>query len=96
MGGVPLTQDVKRIEQIRRSVGMVFQHFNLFPICRCWKTAVLRRCGCKKPRKEAEEQAMRYLERVRIAEQAKNTLASYPAVNSSGSRLPARCACTPT
>ena len=71
VGGVPLTQDVKRIEQIRRSVGMVFQHFNLFP-----HLTVLENCCIapmwvqKKPRREAEEMAMQYLERVRIAEQA--------------------------
>ncbi len=81
VGGVPLTQDVKRIEQIRRSVGMVFQHFNLFP-----HLTVLENCCIapmwvqKKPRKEAEEQAMRYLQRVRIAEQAKK----YPGQLSGG------------
>lgn len=71
VAGVALTQDVKRIEQVRRSVGMVFQHFNLFP-----HLTVLENCCLspmwvqKKSRREAEEQAMRYLERVRIAEQA--------------------------
>ena len=71
VGGVPLTQDVKRIEQVRRSVGMVFQHFNLFP-----HLTVLENCCLspiwvkKKSRREAEAQAMRYLERVQIAEQA--------------------------
>ncbi|MFC2991700.1 MULTISPECIES: amino acid ABC transporter ATP-binding protein [Halomonas] len=71
VGGVALTQDVKRIEQIRRSVGMVFQHFNLFP-----HLTVLENCCLspmwvqKKPRREAEAQAMQYLERVQIAEQA--------------------------
>ncbi len=71
VGGVPLTQDVKRIEQIRRSVGMVFQHFNLFP-----HLTVLENCCLspmwvqKRPRREAEAQAMQYLERVQIAEQA--------------------------
>ena len=71
VGGVPLTQDVKRIEQIRRNVGMVFQHFNLFP-----HLTVLENCCLspmwvqKRPRREAEAQAMQYLERVQIAEQA--------------------------
>ncbi len=71
VGGLPMTQDVKRIEQIRRRVGMVFQHFNLFP-----HLTVLENCCLspiwvqKKPRKEAEAQAMNYLERVQIAEQA--------------------------
>ena len=81
VGGVPLTQDVKRIEQVRRSVGMVFQHFNLFP-----HLTVLENCCIapmwvqKKPRKEAEAMAMQYLERVRIAEQAKK----YPGQLSGG------------
>ena len=81
VGGIPLTQDVKRIEQIRRSVGMVFQHFNLFP-----HLTVLENCCLspmwvqKKPRREAEAQAMQYLERVRIAEQARK----YPGQLSGG------------
>jgi general L-amino acid transport system ATP-binding protein len=71
VGGVPLTQDVKRIEQIRRNVGMVFQHFNLFP-----HLTVLENCCLapiwvqKQPRRKAEALAMEYLERVQIAEQA--------------------------
>ncbi|WP_282103598.1 amino acid ABC transporter ATP-binding protein [Halomonas getboli] len=69
--GVTMTQDVKRIEQIRRNVGMVFQHFNLFP-----HLSVLDNCCIsqtwvqKKPRAEAEKTAMEFLERVRIADQA--------------------------
>jgi len=71
VGGVPLTRDIKRIDQVRRSVGMVFQHFNLFP-----HLTVLENCCIspvwvqKKPRREAEAEAMQYLERVQIAEQA--------------------------
>ncbi|MED5296521.1 MAG: amino acid ABC transporter ATP-binding protein [Pseudomonadota bacterium] len=71
VGGVHMTQDVKRIEQIRRHVGMVFQHFNLFP-----HLSVLDNCCIaqtwvqKKPRREAEATAMEFLERVQIANQA--------------------------
>ncbi|WP_408635168.1 amino acid ABC transporter ATP-binding protein [Oleiphilus messinensis] len=70
--GTELNEDIKNIEQIRREVGMVFQHFNLFP-----HLTVLDNCTLapiwvnKKPRKEAEEIAMAYLERVQIANQAK-------------------------
>ncbi len=69
--GTELTNDVKNVEQIRREVGMVFQHFNLFP-----HLTVLENCCLapvwvrKQPRKEAEERAMHYLERVRIPDQA--------------------------
>lgn len=71
VNGIPMTHDVKHIEQIRRNVGMVFQHFNLFP-----HLTVLENCCLspiwvqKKPRREAEKSAMDYLERVRIANQA--------------------------
>src|SRR5699024_6053198 len=70
VNGVVMTQDVKRIEQIRRNVGMVFQHFNLFP-----HLSVLDNCCIsqtwvqKKPRAEAERVAMEILERVQIADQ---------------------------
>ena len=69
--GIELSNNLKHIEQIRREVGMVFQHFNLFPHLTVLQNLTLA------PRKvrgigrvEAEETAMRYLTRVRIAEQA--------------------------
>lgn len=71
VNGVPMTRDVKRIEQIRRHVGMVFQHFNLFP-----HLSVLDNCCIsqtwvqKKPRAEAQRTAKEILERVQIADQA--------------------------
>ena len=71
VNGVALTRDLKQIERIRQEVGMVFQHFNLFP-----HLTVLENC-CLAPimvrhqsRPESETQAMHYLERVRIPEQA--------------------------
>jgi len=69
--GIELTNDVKKIESIRREVGMVFQHFNLFPHLTVLENCTLGPIWVKKtPKKEAEETAMNYLERVRIPEQA--------------------------
>nr|WP_281261072.1 amino acid ABC transporter ATP-binding protein [Halomonas denitrificans] len=81
VNGLPMTRDVKRIEQIRRNVGMVFQHFNLFP-----HLSVLDNCCIsqtwvqKKPRAEAERTALEILERVQIADQARK----YPGQLSGG------------
>ncbi len=69
--GIELTDDLKHIDQVRREVGMVFQHFNLFP-----HLTVLENCALapiwvrKMPKNEAEAIAMKYLERVKIPEQA--------------------------
>jgi general L-amino acid transport system ATP-binding protein len=69
--GLALTKDVKRVDAIRREVGMVFQHFNLFP-----HLTVLENCTLAPilvrgiPRREAEETAMTLLARVKIPEQA--------------------------
>ena len=69
--GVELTSDVKNIEQTRREVGMVFQHFNLFPHLTVLQNLTLAPQWVRKtPRAEAEATAMKYLERVRIPEQA--------------------------
>jgi general L-amino acid transport system ATP-binding protein len=69
--GIELTSDVKNIEQIRREVGMVFQHFNLFPHLTVLQNLTLAPMWVRKtPRGEAEATAMKYLERVRIPEQA--------------------------
>ena len=69
--GTELTRDVKNIEQIRSEVGMVFQHFNLFPHLTVLENCTLGPMWVRKlPKDEAEEIAQRYLERVRIPEQA--------------------------
>ncbi len=69
--GTELTGDLKHIEQIRREVGMVFQHFNLFPHLTVLENCTLAPIWVRKmPRDEAEEVARGYLERVKIPEQA--------------------------
>jgi general L-amino acid transport system ATP-binding protein len=69
--GTELTNDVKNIEVIRREVGMVFQSFNLFPHLTVLENCTLAPIWVKKmPKKEAEAIAMKYLERVRIPDQA--------------------------
>ena len=79
--GVELTDDLRNIELIRREVGMVFQHFNLFPHLTVLENCCLAPIWVRKtPRREAEEIAMKYLERVRIPDQAKK----YPGQLSGG------------
>ena len=69
--GIELTNDLKNIDAIRREVGMVFQHFNLFPHLTVLENLTLGPIWVRRtPRKEAEESAMKYLERVKIPEQA--------------------------
>jgi len=69
--GVELTSDLKNIEAIRREVGMVFQHFNLFPHLTVLENCTLAPIWVRKmPKAEAEEIARGYLERVKIPEQA--------------------------
>jgi len=69
--GIELNNDLKNIDAIRREVGMVFQHFNLFPHLTVLENCTLAPIWVKKmPKKEADAVAMKYLERVRIPEQA--------------------------
>jgi len=69
--GTELTNDLKRIDEVRREVGMVFQHFNLFPHLTILENCTLAPIWVRKmPKAEAEKIAMKYLERVRIPEQA--------------------------
>ncbi|MDH3597183.1 MAG: amino acid ABC transporter ATP-binding protein [Rhodospirillales bacterium] len=79
--GIELTGDLKHIEQIRREVGMVFQHFNLFPHLTVLDNLTLAPIWVRKtPKAEALEAAMKYLERVKIPEQAEK----YPGQLSGG------------
>jgi general L-amino acid transport system ATP-binding protein len=69
--GIELTNDLKQIEAIRREVGMVFQHFNLFPHLTVLENLTIAPIWVRKtPKAEAEKAAMTYLERVKIPEQA--------------------------
>ncbi len=69
--GIELTNDVKKIDEIRREVGMVFQHFNLFPHLTVLENCTLAPIWVRKiPKEEAEATAMKFLERVKIPEQA--------------------------
>ena len=79
--GIELNDDLKRIDRIRREVGMVFQHFNLFPHLTVLENCCLAPIWVRRmPRKKAEEIGMQYLERVKIPEQAKK----YPGQLSGG------------
>jgi general L-amino acid transport system ATP-binding protein len=71
VNGTELTSDVKNIEEVRREVGMCFQHFNLFPHLTILENLTLAPIWVRKiPKAEAEATAMHYLERVKIPDQA--------------------------
>ena len=69
--GTELTADLRRIDEVRRDVGMVFQHFNLFPHLTVLENCTLAQILVRNlPKREAEETAMKFLTRVKIPEQA--------------------------
>ncbi|ADV46951.1 amino acid ABC transporter ATP-binding protein [Nitratifractor salsuginis] len=71
VNGIEVNNDVKNLRQVRSNVAMVFQHFNLFPHLTILENLTLAPVWVyKKPKKEAIETAMHYLEKVNIAEQA--------------------------
>src|SRR6187402_1863188 len=79
--GIELTNDLKRIDEIRREVGMVFQHFNLFPHLTVLENCTLAPIWVRKMSKaDATERAMHFLKRVKIPEQA----SKYPGQLSGG------------
>ena len=81
VNGTELTRDLKNIERVRTEVGMVFQHFNLFPHLTILDNLTVGPIWVRKmPKKEAEDLAMHYLEIVKIPEQAQK----YPGQVSGG------------
>ncbi|WP_425375447.1 amino acid ABC transporter ATP-binding protein [Rhizobium chutanense] len=69
--GIELTSDLKKIDEVRREVGMVFQHFNLFPHLTILQNCMLAPVWVRKvPEKQAKELAMHFLEKVKIPDQA--------------------------
>ncbi len=69
--GMELTHDLKNIDAVRREIGMVFQQFNLFPHLTALENCMIGPTWVRKmPKKDAEQLAMEYLERVKIPEQA--------------------------
>lgn len=87
--GTELTSDLKNIDKVRSEVGMVFQHFNLFPHLTILENLTLAPIWVRKtPKREAEEVAMHYLNKVKIPEQAHK----YPGMLSGAAAARGDCA----
>src|ERR1700743_1711253 len=79
--GIELGPNLRRVDEVRREVGMLFQSFNLFPHLTVLENCTLAPIWVRKmPKRDAEALAMKYLERVKIPEQAQK----YPATLSGG------------
>src|SRR6201746_574721 len=79
--GIELGPNLRRVDEVRREVGMVFQSFNLFPHLTVLENCTLAPIWVRNvPKKQAEESAMKYLERVRIPDKANK----YPSQISGG------------
>jgi len=69
--GIELGPNLRRVDDVRREVGMVFQSFNLFPHLTVLENCTLAPIWVRNiPKKDAETAAMKYLERVRIPDKA--------------------------
>ena len=89
--GIELGPQLRRVDEVRREVGMVFQSFNLFPHLTVLENCTLAPIWVRHiPKKDAEAAAMKYLERVKIPHQANKYPARCRAASSNGSRSPAR------
>src|SRR5260370_30057365 len=79
--GIQLGPDLRRVDEVRREVGMVFQSFNLFPHLTVLENCTLAPIWVRNvPKKDAEVTAMKFLERVKIPHQANK----YPGQMSGG------------
>ena len=94
--GTELTRDVKNIETIRSEVGMVFQHFNLFPHLTVLENCTLAPIWVRKmPKREASGSPCASLNEFRSPSRPPSIRGSFPAGSSSASPSPARSACSP-
>jgi general L-amino acid transport system ATP-binding protein len=89
--GIELGPNLRRVDDVRREVGMVFQSFNLFPHLTVLENCTLAPIWVRNiPKKDAEAAAMKYLERVRIPIRRTNIPARFQAVSSNALRSRAR------